>query len=802
LLLASVVGALVHGHDHPASGIASSPHGDGTQVQPALVRYVNPFVGTDAGQPDFGLIGSSGNTFPGAVVPFGMVQWSPDTSPSRSSRHGHARGSTYAYGDTVIRGFSLTHLSGTGCSIYQDVPFLPMLGPVVASPATVAGRTPYTATFSHAREQAEPGYYGVRLHSGITVALSATRRTGFAVFTYPPTQTATLLINTGGSANGTSAALVTITAAHEVTGWASSGGFCGTSSPYTIYYVAQFNRPFRRYGTWSGATMMPGSTRSRGRQCGAYVSFDTMHHPAVQVKVGVSFVSIANARANLAQENPGWDSHRVRAAASATWNRMLNRVAIEGGTLAQKRTFYTALYHALLFPSTFSDANGQYMGFDDRVHTAMYRDAHGATQSYVQYANFSGWDIYRSEVPLLALLAPHEMGDMVQSLVADAQQSGWLPKWSVANRHTDVMVGDPADLIIAGAYAFGATHFDTRAALRAMLTGATRTQPRSAKGYVERPGLEEYLARDYIPFERERLRGTPAWVWGSAATTLEYAAADFAIAQFAGTLGDKATRATYLHRAQNWRMLYDPASGYIEPRQANGRFSVPYDPTSSAGFVEGNGAQYTWMVPYDLRGLVDAMGGPARAANRLDALFRRLNAGPNAPSAFLGNEPSAGTPWAYDFLGRPWRTQDVVRQAILHLYNASPGGCPGNDDLGQMSAWYVFAAIGLYPAVPGVGDLAIGSPLFPRITLHLAHGDLRVVAPNASDTTLYVQRLVVDGRPYQRTWLPVGLLADGGSLRFDLGTKPNTSWGTDRVSALPSLEGVPVSAAMRSTASR
>jgi putative alpha-1,2-mannosidase len=183
-------------------------------------------------------------------------------------------------------------------------------------------------------------------------------------------------------------------------------------------------------------------------------------------------------------------------------------------------------------------------------------------------------------------------------------------------------------------------------------------------------------------------------------------------------------------------------------------------------------------------------------------LFRRLNAGPNAPYAFLGNEPSAGTPWAYDFLGRPWRTQDVVRQAILHLYNASPGGCPGNDDLGQMSAWYVFATIGLYPAIPGVGDLAIGSPLFPRISLHLARGDLRVVAPNASDTTPYVQRLAVDGRPYQRPWLPVGLLAGGGSLRFDLGTKPNTAWGTDRVSALPSLEGVPVSAAMRSPASR
>lgn len=747
--------------------------------------YVDPFIGTDDGQPNFGVGGASGNTFPGATTPFGMVQWSPDTSPPQRD---HAGG--YVYRDTDIRGFSLTHLSGTGCPLYEDVPFMPIVGRVTASPSArgPAQGFPYIAPFSHRDETASPGYYRVRLGSGISVALSATRRTGAGLFTFPASRAATLLINNGGSATGNTAARIAIAGPDEVAGAVTSGHFCGTPALYTLYFVARFDRPFRGYGAWSGATVTPGVKHSRGIRSGLYVSFDTTRDRTVQVRVGLSFVSVRNARSNLEREVAGWDFASVRAAARADWERMLGRIDIAGGTVAERRVFYTALYHVLLFPSTFSDANGQYRGFDNRVHVATYTNAQGATVPYVQYANYSGWDVYRSEAPLLALLAPRELGDMAQSLLEDARQSGQLPKWSIANRQTNVMAGDPADAIIADAYAFGARGFDTAAALRAMLKGATQRIPRTYKGYAERPGLEEYLAHGYVSAERERLRGTSAYVWGPAATTLEYATDDFAIAQFAGALGDRAVRDAYLRRSRNWRSVFDPARGYVVPRLANGRFVAHYDPASRDGFVEGDGAQYTWMVPFDMRGLFAAMGGPSVAARRLDTFFTRLNAGPVAPYAFMGNEPSADAPWAYDFLGQPWRTQDVARRIILSLYDASPGGEPGNDDLGQTSAWYVFAAIGLYPAIPGLGGFAVGSPLFRRVTLHLSGGDLTIVAPKASDGAPYVRSLTLNGRPYRRTWLPIGLIAKGAILRFDLSERPQTGWGTARVDAPPSFD--------------
>src|SRR5919202_3275885 len=399
-----------------------------------LLRYVNPFVGTDGG-----------NTFPGAAVPFGMVQWSPDTL------NGSIGG--YAYRDLTIKGFSLTHLSGTGCSIYQDIPFLPVLGPVTVSP--LAQPSAYTASFLHANEEASPGYYRVRLASNIQVELTATRRTGLGAFTYPAAPAASMLINVGGSANGTSAAAVSIVGPDTVMGFATSCSFCHRPNRYTLYFVAQFSRPFTAFGTWTGSHLSPGSRASVGGRSGAFVSFDNASARVVEVKVGLSFVGVPNALANLRAENPGWDLKALRARAGASWNQLLNRIQAQGGTLASEQTFYTALYHVLLHPNVFSDVNGEYIGFDNRVHRA---------RGYTQYANFSGWDIYRTAVPLLALLAPRETSDMMQSLVADAREGGWLPRWPVANDDSGVMVGAPAAPIIAGAYAFGARSFDARAA--------------------------------------------------------------------------------------------------------------------------------------------------------------------------------------------------------------------------------------------------------------------------------------------------------------------------------------------------
>jgi predicted alpha-1,2-mannosidase len=380
-------------------------------------------------------------------------------------------------------------------------------------------------------------------------------------------------------------------------------------------------------------------------------------------------------------------------------------------------------------------------------------------RGYTQYANFSGWDIYRSEVQLLAWLAPRQTGDMMQSLVADAEQGGWLPKWPVANDYTGEMDGDSADPIIADAYAFGARRFAARAALRLMLKGASRPG-HGPTGYQERPQLADYLRFGYVP---------PATGgWGAAAQTLEYAVDDFSIAQLAGALGDGATAGVYRRRAQNWRNLFNPATGFVEPRFAGGSFPAAFDPRAMAGFVEGNAWQYTWMAPQDLPGLFHLMGGDRAAVARLDRFFTHLQAGPEAPYAWAGNEPGLEVPWEYDFAGAPERTQAVVRTILTSVYADTPAGLPGNDDLGEMSSWYVWAAMGLYPEIPGAAGLALSSPLFPRITVRWSGGRLDILAPGAP----YVRSLLLNGRPYASSWLPLKAVAGDAALRFILGSHP------------------------------
>jgi predicted alpha-1,2-mannosidase len=504
----------------------------------------------------------------------------------------------------------------------------------------------------------------------------------------------------------------------------------------------------------------------------------------VRVKVAVSYISADAARRNLDAEAPGWDLDTTRAAATAEWNDLLGRARVAGGSERRTRTYYTALYHALLSPRTFSDADGRYRGMDGRVH----RLPPGRTK----YTDVSGWDIYRTQIPLLAMLLPERTGDMLQSLVEDAGQSGCLPKWSVADGQTNVMVGDPADLIISGADALGVRGYDRRAALAAMVRGAT--EPCTSQGtYVERQGLAEYLRLGYIPQESNSPLGNattvfnPAGVWGSGATTLEYAAADFAIAKQAERLGDAGLARTFLRRAGNWRNLFNPETGYVQQRSATGAFLPGYDPASDDGFVEGSGGQYTWMVPHDVAGLAAAMGGRERTIERLDTFFSELNAGPHADRAYLGNEPTLGTPWLYAWLGRPDRTQRVVRDALLGLYDATPKGSPGNDDLGTMSAWYVLSALGLYPAMPGTDVLMVGAPLFPRARVRLGSRRLDIHAPGATDATAHVRRVALRGRDVRRAWVRWPDVRRGGRLAVTVGTAADRTWGARPQDAPPSF---------------
>lgn len=480
-----------------------------------------------------------------------------------------------------------------------------------------------------------------------------------------------------------------------------------------------------------------------GLNSGAWVSFGTQQQSQVTMKVAISYVSTADAWANLAAEDRGWSVDQVSQRTRAQWEQLLSRIRVGGGTHDQQVEFYTALYHALLEPSIFSDANGDYLGFDGLVHRTK--------PGQVQYANYSGWDVYRSEIPLLATIAPEQTSQMMTSLLNDQAQGGWLPKWGFANQYTDVMNGDAADPVIADAYAFGARDFDARAALAAMIKGATVDPTASQLGqgfYDERPQLSEYESLGYVPNAQQ---SSLSPVDNGASETLEYASADFAIAQIAKDLGQQTTYTTFLNRSQDWTTIFNTATGYIEPRDATGQFPAQGPTTfgmgafGQSGFQEGNAAQYTWMVPQNVAGLSAAMGGDQAAVSRLDTFFQQLNAGPNLPYEWAGNEPSFGAPWLYDYLGVPYKTQAIVHTLLTSVYADTPGGEPGNDDLGSMSSWYVWSALGMYPGTPGAPVLDLGAPIFPRVRLDLADGHRTDISAPGATTSTYVRGLTVNG---------------------------------------------------------
>jgi predicted alpha-1,2-mannosidase len=775
-----------------ASVAASGGSAPARVTDPAAL--VDPMVGTGSG----GAIVGQVDTFPGADMPFGMIQWSPDT-PSRPD------GGGYDYADSSITGFSLTHFSGPGCQIAGDFPVLPVTGALPADPDSAS------ASFSHSSESAHPGSYAVTA-GGVRTQLAVTDRTGVAQFTYPSTSQAQLLVKVADSADGSSSATFQTVGNREITGEVTSGHFCGQPDSYTVYFAARFNRPFTASGTWGGTTAATvtrssGSTAvtERGKQdpapksynvnrasaagqqgsgvvAGGWLTFDTTKDRSVGMQVAISYVSTAGALGNLAAGAHTWNVGAVAAQATAAWNRQLGTIAIRGGSRTAQATFYTALYHASLEPSLFSDANGDYIGFDNKVHRI--RPGHA------QYADFSGWDIYRSEVPLLATIDPSIAADMATSLLNDAAQGGSLPKWPVANGYTGVMNGDSADPILANTYAFGARGFDASTALTDMVNGADGTTSVGQGWYVERPNAAAYIAKGYVPnIGADSISPVP----NGASETLEYALDDFSISRLAQDLHQGSVAGTFTKRSQNWANIFDTADGYIEPRDAAGAFpsGAPVQ-TSSAGFgqdgfQEGNAAQYTWMVPQNLQGLIAGMGGDQAAVARLDTFFTQLNAGPNEPYDWAGNEPSLDTPWVYDSAGEPWQTQSVVHDITTQLYSLTPGGEPGNDDLGAMSSWYVWAALGVYPQTPGVPMLVFGTPQFPQEVIHGVYGNLTINAQGAGDT--YVRGLKVNGRSTDHTWVD---LQGTHELDFTLSSSPDKSWGTAASDAPPSFGAGPV----------
>jgi len=721
------------------------------------VDHVDTLIGTGTGGETVGEI----NNFPGASVPFGMVQYSPDT-------FGNYAG--YNYDNPRSTGFSMTHAS-VGCAAFGDISMLPTTTPIGSQPWKAWERIAHDDT-----ERGVPGYYTVRFPgTGVTAELTATTRTGVGRFRYPHNGRAAVFhVRSGASLAGNSRAAIQIREDNTtITGWATSGGFCSKTNTYTVYFAMKFSQPFTSYGSWDGYSVYPGARSAASPYSGGYVAFPA--GSVLEVRTAISYVGVDGALANLAAEGgKGFDD--VRAAAVSEWNATLSCIAVAGRNVGHLDTFYTSLYRTLLNPNTFNDADGRYIGFDGFIHTV----ARGRTQ----YTNFSDWDTYRGLAALQGLLFPARASDMAQSLVNDAEQSGSFPRWALANSATGEMTGDSVVPLIADLYAFGGKDFDVKTALRYMVNAAT-TGGVGLNGYVERPGIAAYLELGYAP----------ETFGASASITLEWSVDDFAIARFAESLGDAATAAEFQNRAQYWQNLFNPTTRYISPRDAMGFFQPGPGFVDSPlgfgqeGFDEGNAEQYVWWVPHNVAGLVTALGGRTAVGDRLDRFTKELNAGPKEPYLWAGNEPGFGVPWLYNYIGQPWKTQHTVDR-VRGLFGPTPDGEPGNDDLGALSSWYVWAALGLYPSTPATPILTVAAPLFDRVVIALPGGRfIRMSAPGASGPhhPRYISGLSIDDQATDHTWIPESIIRSGGELKFSLAAYPNKVWGTAESSAPPSF---------------
>jgi len=731
---------------------------------------VDPMIGTSGG----------GNTFPGASLPLGMMQWSPDTN----------RDAWYFYNDKQIKGFSLTHISGAGCPLYGDFAVMPTTSLLASSPGS--DFAPYAADFSHDKEEAHPGYYAVTLANGIRVEITVTERAGIARFIFPEGVAARLLINTASSAgaihnppkgkqpDSAFGTRIELNSETSFTGASAAGGFCNLESHYKIYVAGRFNKPYKSSTVWQDETLSSDKKSAQGKHTGAWLDFGNQRE--IVYKVGISFVSEEAARNNLDQEIPGWKFAAVHARARKQWTALLDRFAIEGGSADQRKLFYTGVYHSFLSPNLFSDEDGKYAGFDGKVHSL------AGSKQKAQYANYSDWDIYRNTVQLQALFEPERASDMMQSLVNDAVQSGIYPRWPAANDVTYVMGGDSAVIVLASSYAFGAHNFDTETAFQYMVKAGTLPTPGPHNG-VERVAIEDYLQHGFIPQDKDNI---------SASETLEFANADFAIAQFARQIGHPTEHKHFLKQSESWKNLLDPATGWIRPRMSDGSWmagfdadrvlpkaNLGWDTSSQVGFQEGNSYQYTFMIPFDYPALFAAIGGEDKVIPRLDKFFTKLRCW-GEPCYNIENEPDFVVPYAYTFAGQPWKSQEVITRISREDFKAAPEGIPGNDDLGATSGVYVWNALGFYPAVPGVGGVVLGTPLFDKATLRLSGGRTLIIVRKGSG--FYVQKVALNGIEYPNTWLPLEKLHPGTTrIEFTTGDTPNKQRGRDLENRPPSF---------------
>ena len=743
---------------------------------------VDPFIGTGAG----------GHTYPGASLPFGMVQLSPDTD-HHSFHQGYKWAAGYAYEDSSIIGFSHTHFSGTGHSDMGDVLLMPIAGEVRLEPGDPAKPgSGYRSRFSHQSEQAQPGYYAVTLSDyGIRVELTATRRVGVQRYTFPAGTPAHVLLDLRSSIYDYPGKVLwsrirvrpdgTITGFRETRGWAPGR---------QLYFAVRFSKPMQAHSLYDreedlqykgfappAADEPTERAQVEGRALLGVFDFGSLSDTNLLVKTAVSSVSEEGAIENLDAEMPAWDFDAAHAAAKAAWTKALGAIQADAPA-DMKKSFYTSLYHVLLAPNLSMDVDGRYRGPDQAVHQA---------KGFDFYSTFSLWDTYRAEHPLLTLIQPPQRTvDVIDSMVAFQQESayGMLPVWSYQGQETWCMIGYHAVPVIADAYMKGIRGFDAKAALKAMTDTAS---------YGPYDGLQYYMQLGYVPIDKEK---------EAASKTVEYAFDDWSLARMAEAMGDKATAAQFYKRAGNWHNVFDSKTGFVRAKKTDGSFNEPFDPAAvgyGSDYTEGDAWQYSWYEPQDVGGLIKAIGGQDRLNAKLDAVFDtqvdpKEFANVEDISGLIGyyahgNEPSHHIAYLYDYTGEPWRTQERLKQIMDSQYAPKPDGLAGNDDLGQMSAWYVFTALGFYPVAPGSDEYVIGRPFLDKAVLNLPNGKkFTVIAENLSDANRYVGAVTLDGKPLDRVYLTHAEIMAGGTLKFSMQASPNKSWGTQPANRPYSME--------------
>jgi predicted alpha-1,2-mannosidase len=717
----------------------------------SLTKYVDPFIGT----------GFHGHVFLGANVPFGAVQLGPV-----NLSQGWDWCSGYHYSDSTIFGFAHTHLSGTGIGDLGDISLMPVTGNVRLAKG-IAGKpeTGYYSLFTHDEEKAVPGYYSVHLKRyDIKAELTATERVGFHQYTFPASADAKIIIDleTGIGWDRPMVGVIKKVNDTTITGYRFSKGW---AVDQRIFFTAIFSKPIKEFLVYDSLALKQGDS-ANGKRIRGVALFSTGKEEKILVKVGISPVSMENAMKNIKAEIPAWNFDEVVARADAAWNTELSKVRVVSSDASRLRTFYTALYHTMIAPSIFNDHNGDYLGTDKKVYT---------NASFTNLTTFSLWDTYRAAHPLFTLFQSGRVNDMINSMLAIYQQQGKLPIWHLMGNETNTMPGYSSVQVIADAYLKGFRGFDTTLAWEAVK--ATAMQDERGLKFVKQYG--------FIPADS---------MVESVAMGLEYSIADYGIAQMAKQMGKADDYAYFSKRAENYRNYFDPAIKFMRGRVSQTSWREPFSPFVSRhmkdDFTEGNAWQYTWLVPQDVEGLIGLLGGEQSFSQKLDSLFIvKGDMGKEASSDITGligqyahgNEPSHHIAYLYNYIGQPWKTADKIRYILDSLYSDKPNGLCGNEDVGQMSAWYILSALGFYQVNPSNGVYVFGSPVMDEATLTFNNGKrLHIIIKNNSKQNKYIQGITLNNKEYAKSYILYKELMAGGEMSIEMGAVPSKTWGVGK----------------------